>query len=91
MERETIVPKQPRSMQDSFMPRPDYCERGTAPIFHGVVCVDTVICEYLCTRDCPAYRDYVRIGILAKIEKKKKKLNKRKSLDLGKRRKAITF
>jgi len=59
MERKKIiVKKKPKKMLEPFMPRPDYCDRGIGPIFNGVVCVDTVICEYLCARDCPAYREY---------------------------------
>ena len=62
MERKKIVAKQPRSMQDSFMPRPDYCERGNSSIFDGVVSIDIIICEFYCDRDCPAYREFTLKG-----------------------------
>jgi len=62
MKRKLIDLKPQRSMQDSFMPRPDYCDRGQGPIFNGIVRVDAVICRFYCNEDCPAYNEYILEG-----------------------------
>ena len=80
MERKLIVPKPQRSMQDSFMPRPDYCDRRADITFDGVtIMIDTAICEYYCIRDCPAYRDYVLKVQVRKTRMKGRKRNESSS------------
>ena len=59
----------------SFMPMPEGCGRGTQPVFGGITCVDTIICEFYCTEECQNYRDYCEKKSLShRGEKKSRRL-----------------
>lgn len=60
----------------SFMPMPDGCGRGAQPVFGGVTCVDTIICEFYCTEECQVYRDYCEKKSLAYRSTKRSRRSK---------------